>query len=167
MSIDLVRAHVPLYARFEAPMQAAHPLAAEKLVFNEALKRMLNALVGDLIAEVTRKVSAHGLASLEKIRAWPERLATFSPEMEAERREAKRYLYQHLYNAEELQADHATAERVVQELYTRWTRNPSLLPPSYSAEIAEFGASRVVADYIAGMTDQFILAQYAGVANQT
>jgi dGTPase len=166
LSLDHVRAHVTLYSRFEAPMQAAHPGAAEKLVFNEALKRMLNALVGDLIAEITRKVSAHGLDSLEKIRAWPERLAGFSPELEAERCQAKRYLYQHLYNTEELNADHATAERVVQELYTRWTRDPSLLPPSYTAEIAEFGASRVVADYIAGMTDQFILAQYAGVTNQ-
>ena len=167
LSLDHVRAHVTLYSRFEAPMQAAHPAAAEKLVFNEALKRMLNALVGDLIAEITRKVSAHGLDSLEKIRAWPERLAAFSPEIEAERRGAKRYLYEHLYNTKELNADHATAERVVHELYSRWTRDPSLLPPGYTAEIAEFGASRVVADYIAGMTDQFILAQYAGIASQT
>ena len=159
LSVAHVREHVSLYARFHAPMEALHPGAPEKLVFNEALKRMLNALVGDLIAEITRKVEEHGIDSLEKIREWPERLATFSPSIEAERREAKHYLYRHLYNTEELERDHATAERVVRELYERWTRDPSLLPATYAAEIADLGAPRVVADYIAGMTDQFILAQ--------
>ena len=160
LSISHVRAHVSLFARFHELMQAAHPAAAEKLVFNETLKRMLNALVGDLIHEITRKMAEHQLDSLEKIRAWPERLATFSPAIEAERLEAKRYLYQNLYSTDELAPDHATAERVVRELYQRWTHDPALLPPGYAAEVAELGAARVVADYIAGMTDQFILAQY-------
>ena len=161
LSVAHVRASVSLGARFYEPMRAAHPDAAEKLVFSEALKRMLNALVGDLIAEISRKFAEHGLDTLEGIRGWPRRLAAFSPAIEAERLQAKGYLYRHLYSTDELGRDHETAERVVRELYKRWTHDPSLLPPGYAADIAELGAPRVVADYIAGMTDQFILAQYA------
>jgi dGTPase len=141
-------------------MQVQYPEAPAKLVFNEALKRMLNALVGDLIAETWRLVTASGITTLEGIRNAPQRLAAFSPEMEALRLEAKRYLYAHLYNCDELTFDHEKAARVIHELFAAWTSDPSLLPSSYAARVAEEGAPRVVADYIAGMTDNFILAQH-------
>jgi dGTPase len=80
--------------------------------------------------------------------------------MEALRLEAKRYLYANLYNCEELTHDHKKAAHVIAELFAAWTADPSLLPPSYVSRVGEEGAPRVVADYIAGMTDNFILAQY-------
>jgi dGTPase len=160
LSLDDVRAHVHLLEQFFVPMERAYPDAAAKLVFNEALKRMLNALVGDLIRETDRRVAALAEPSLAAIRRAPERLAAFSPEMERLRLEAKRYLYTHLYNSEELGRDHEEAERVVRGLFARWVGDPGLLPPAYTAEVERDGAPRVVADYLAGMTDAFILAQY-------
>ncbi|MGB7190700.1 MAG: hypothetical protein WBD10_11220, partial [Acidobacteriaceae bacterium] len=58
------------------------------------------------------------------------------------------------------QRDHEEAHRVTRTLFRAWVENPGLLPPAYLAEIAAEGAPRVVADYIAGMTDQYILAHY-------
>jgi len=80
--------------------------------------------------------------------------------MEELRLEAKRYLYANLYNCAELIRDHEEAARVISELFEAWTRDPSLLPPSYVSLVEQEGAPRVVADYIAGMTDNFILDQY-------
>ena len=86
-------------------MEREYPDAAEKLVFNEALKRMLNTLVGDLIRETARRVKAAGVLTLEQIRGSPQRLVAFSPEIEEMRREAKQHLYRTLYSSEELKRD--------------------------------------------------------------
>ena len=161
LDLEDIRGQVRLFEQFFVPMAADYPNAPAKLVFNEALKRVLNALVNDLIAETARRVSAAGATTLEDIRSAPQRLAGFSPEMEELRLEAKRYLYANLYHCEELARDHEEAARVIAELFEAWTVNPSLLPPSYESRVQQEGAARVAADYIAGMTDNFIMAQDA------
>jgi dGTPase len=80
--------------------------------------------------------------------------------MEELRLEAKRYLYDRLYNSPALTGDHEEAERVITTLFHAWVANPALLPASHASQIDEEGAPRVVADYIAGMTDQYILSHY-------
>lgn len=157
LTLGSIREHVSLFERFYAQIEAENPGALEKPLFNEALKRMLNALVGDLIAETQHRVQQQGIADLESIRQAKERLAGFSGPMEALRMETKRYLYQHLYNCEELTRDHQEAERVIFDLFQAWSADPSLLPASYTAQIDEEGLPRVIADYIAGMTDNFIV----------
>ncbi|HEX3471960.1 MAG TPA: dNTP triphosphohydrolase [Silvibacterium sp.] len=160
LSVPETRANVRLFEEFYAPMQTRYPEAPEKLVFNETLKRMLNALVDDLIAETQRRAKEAGVISLGDIRRAPQRMAAFSPAMEELRLEAKRYLYTHLYNAPELARDHEEAEQVITTLFHAWVADPALLPPSHASQIDEEGAPRVVADYIAGMTDQYILSHY-------
>jgi dGTPase len=161
LSLPDVRRNVRLFEQFYGPMLEKYPDVREKLVFNEALKRMLNALVGDLIAETLRRVEEAQAFTLEAIRQAPERLAAFSPAMEELRMEAKRYLYAHLYHAPELEHDHKEAEQVTTTLFHAWVEQPDLLPPSHVAQIADEGAPRVVADYLAGMTDSYILSRYA------
>ena len=160
LSLEETRAGIRLFEGFYAPMRKKYPDAAEKLVFNEALKRVLNALVDDLIAETRRRLEQAGAATLDDIRRAPERLAAFSPGMEELRLEAKRYLYEHLYNAPELTRDHQEAAQVIATLFRTWVDKPALLPPSHAAQIDGEGAPRVVADYIAGMTDQYILSHH-------
>jgi dGTPase len=160
LNLDDIRRNVQLFERFFVPMAAEYPDAPAKLVFNEALKRVLNALVDDLIAETSRQVKAAGITTVEEIRNSLHRLAAFSPQVEALRLEAKQYLYANLYNCAELTNDHDEAACVIADLFAAWTRHPSLLPASYTSRVSEEGAPRVVADYIAGMTDNFILAQH-------
>lgn len=160
LNLDDIRGNVRLFEQFFVPMAAEYPDAPAKLVFNEALKRVLNALVGDLISETERQVKAAGITTVEGIRNAPHRLAVFSPKMEKLRLEAKRYLYTHLYNCAELTHDHGEAACVIADLFEAWTSHPSLMPSNYTSQVLEEGAPRVVADYIAGMTDNFILAQH-------
>ena len=75
----------------------------------------------------------------------------------------KRYLYDTLYTCGELSLEHEKAEEVVTALFDFWIDNPEELPSGYIEEIESEGLARVVADYIAGMTDSYILLQYAGV----
>jgi dGTPase len=158
--LEDIRRHVRLFEQFFVPMKDTYPDAPQKLVFHEALKRVLNALVDDLIAETGRQVREHSVTSLEQVRNAPERLVRFSTGMEGLRMEAKHYLYANLYNCEELARDHEEATRIIHGLFDAWTTHPELLPSGYASRVAEEGAPRVVADYIAGMTDNFIFAQY-------
>ena len=161
LNLEDIRKNIQLFDQFYVPMAEAYPDAPAKLIFNEALKRVLNALVDDLIAETCLRVNTAGATTLDDIRNAPQRLAAFSSKMEALRLEAKRFLYANLYSADDLTHDHDEAARVIKELFAAWMRDPSLLPTSYQSRVQEEGAPRVVADYLAGMTDNFILAQHA------
>jgi len=155
--------HVSILRRSYIAVQGAHPEAEEKYVFHDALQAMQKALVLDLIRTTRENVAAVGAECLEDIRGCGRRLAVFSPQAEAERMEEKRYLYDTLYTCTALELEHSKAEEVVTELFDYWVNEPEELPESYFAEIESEGLARVVADYIAGMTDNFILLQYADV----
>lgn len=144
-------------------VRAAHPAAEEKYVFHDALQAMQKHLVLDLVQNTARNVEASGARTLDEVRALPDRMAIFSPAVEAERLEEKKFLYDTLYTCPELDREHSKAEDVVTELFGYWAAEPEDLPESYFAEIETEGLARVIADYIAGMTDNFILMQFAEV----
>jgi dGTPase len=156
-----LRRHVRIFDESLCAVEREFPAAAKKLQSNEALKKMLNTLVGDLIRETARRVKTGGVVSMEDVRRSPQRLVAFSPQIEELRHQAKQHLYATLYSSEELQRDLQEAALVVRNLFSCWVSDPSLLPPTNQSQIAGQGVPRVVADYIAGMTDNYIVLQYA------
>ena len=152
--------HLPLFALHYTAMQQHYPGTPIRLLLNEVLKRILNALVDDLITETSRRIATAGIHSLADIRETSGRIVGFSQSMTSDRSTIKQYLYQYLYQSSDLAAAHDEAERVISGLFKCWTSNPQLLPSSCEEEFASDGIPRTVADYIAGMTDSFILAQY-------
>jgi len=161
LEIDHVLEHVGILRRCYETVKRAHPTAEEKYLFRDALQTMQKTLVLDLVRQTGENVIANGAKTLDDVRRLPDRMAQLSPQAEAERVEEKRYLYETLYTCPVLEQEHAKAEAVVTELFEFWLREPEQLPESYLAEIESEGAARVAADYIAGMTDNFILLQYA------
>jgi dGTPase len=153
---------VRIFERFYRQAENQYAEAREKLRFNEALKRMLDALVTDLIETTRAYVESAGVQSVEEVRHAPERLARFSREVEAQRRECKEFLYHRLYYHPQLQPEKAHAERVITDLFQYWIAEPQSLPPGYRAQ-ADDAPARVVCDYIAGMTDNYILQQHEQV----
>jgi dGTPase len=163
LEIGHIREHVSILRRSYAPVERAHPNVEEKYIFHDALQAMQKILILDLIETTAANVTKSGAQSLADIRELDHRVAVFSPEAEAERLQEKRYLYDTLYTCPALELEHSKAEEVVTELFEYWINEPEELPESYFAEVETEGLARVVADYIAGMTDNFILLQYADV----
>jgi dGTPase len=126
------------------------------LKFNEALKRVLNRFVTDLIESTRRRVEETKIGSLEELRCYPARLAAFSPEVEDERREAKQFLYEALYNCKPLEPEKRRAETVITEVFNHLMAHPEALPQAYQERMQNEKLVRVVCDYIAGMTDHYI-----------
>jgi dGTPase len=154
---------VPVFAQFFSEVEQRYPEAPKKLQFNEVLRRILDRWVGDLIrntqAEIER-VPVVNHVVLDHIRACPRRLAGLSPDIEAERRQAKEFLYRNLYYCPALQPEKQDAERIISELFDLWMKRPEKLPPSYQEKAASEPLARVVCDYIAGMTDPYITEQF-------
>jgi dGTPase len=160
LNIDQIRAGVPPFGRFFREVEQLYPDAAEKLQFNEALKRVFNRLTGDLITNTQARLEHAGIKTLADVREHKQRLAAFSPEVEAERKQIKDFLYENLYYSPSLAGEKDDAERIVTELFQFWMENPSALPPYYQEKAEQESLPRVVCDYIAGMTDHFIIEQY-------
>jgi dGTPase len=163
LDIRHIRDHVSILRHSYESVQRSHPQAAEKYIFHDALQAMQKTLTLDLIQTTAERTAKSGATSLADIRKLGERMAVFSPRAESERREEKRYLYDTLYTCSALELEHSKGEEVVTELFEFWMAEPNELPESYIAEVESEGLARVVADYIAGMTDNFILLQYADV----
>ena len=163
LEIGHIRDNVDIFGRCYRKVEKQHAGVEEKLLFNEALQLMQNILTDDLIETTARNTLAIGADSLAEVRRHPTRLALFSPQVQAERLQEKRYLYDTLYTCEPLETEHDKAEEVVAALFDHWINDPEELPLSHFEEVENEGLARVVADYIAGMTDSFILLQYAQI----
>ncbi|MGA2906295.1 MAG: dGTP triphosphohydrolase [Terracidiphilus sp.] len=148
---------LPLIREFHDAARAKFPAAPHRLAVYEALRQLLNAWVTDLIDEVRLRVQALGATTLDEIRSAPQRLAALSGHMEAERAAVKEFLYANLYNTPAQEREHTLAEEVVLELFMSLMTDPRLMPPDHQAQIPTEGLARTVADYIAGMTDSYIV----------
>src|SRR6201993_3568392 len=160
LSLDQIRDGVPVFERFYREAEQLYPNASHKLKFNEALKRVLNLFVDDLITNTRARLNQAGIRTLEDVRNHLDRLAAFSPRVEAERKQSKNFLYENLYYSPSLAGEKEDAERVVKELFAFWMDHPTALPHNYQEKAKEDSLPRVVCDYIAGMTDNFIFEQY-------
>jgi dGTPase len=156
LTLSQVREGVALFRGFHDAVLADYPAAPPKLAAYETLKRILNALVTDLIQEIRRQAAALGATTLQEIRRAPNRMAALSPPMEAARAAAKEFLYANLYYSPGIEEAHAHATEVVQGLFAALIADPGLLPEDHQAQIPTEGLARTVADYIAGMTDSYI-----------
>src|SRR5437016_10620633 len=97
LTLEQIREGVPVFEFFFREVEQIYPNAIDKLKFNEALKRMLNRLVGDLICNTQEQIRTAGIRDLKDVRAYPDRLARLSREVEEERLAAKQFLYSNLY----------------------------------------------------------------------
>jgi dGTPase len=160
LSLDTICGGVPIFHRLYQEAQRAWPDVMEKLQFNEALKRTLDHFVGDLICNTRAQIQAAKVHSLEDVRSCPRRLVGFSSAVEEERRLAKAFLYRTLYYSPALDTEKEVGERVIRWMFKFWTEKPENLPASYREKAEQEPLPRVVCDYIAGMTDNYIYEQY-------
>jgi len=157
---EQVREGVPVFAACYKEVEQRYPQAAEKLKFNEALKRVLDHMVSDLINHTRHRLKEAGIATIEDVRRHPERLVAFSPAVETERKQLKDFLYRNVYYSPGLLTDKATAEQTLTELFDFFLNSPGELPEGYYEKSGQEPLHRVVCDYIAGMTDSYVQQQH-------
>jgi dGTPase len=160
LTLEQIREGVPNFERSFKEVERAYPKAAEKLKFNEVLKQLLDRFVGDLITNTETTLPIANVGAVNDVRFCAKRLVTFSPEIEEERHKTKQFLYRNLYLSSGLEPEKSDAEHVINDLFEFWMKEPESLPSSYHAKAKDEPLSRIVCDYIAGMTDNYIFQQH-------
>lgn len=160
LTLEQIREGIPVFERLYREVEALYPGAIDKLKFNETLKRVLNRWVGDLIENTKQTIRQASVKDLEDIRSCSHRLVALSGSVEEERRQAKDFLYSNLYFSATLDPEKSDAERVISELFQFWMAEPENLPSSYREKATAEPLPRIVCDYIAGMTDNYIYEQH-------
>lgn len=151
---------VGLFARYFAEVQTEFIGISGRRAINETVRRMINALVVDLIETSRSNISKAGIQSITDVRNAPP-LIGFSNAMKEEAQTLKRFLRKNLYQHYQVNRMTSKARRIVTDLFDIFLSGPQLLPPDYQIEASDLNAqARRVADYIAGMTDRYAMREY-------
>jgi dGTPase len=142
---------------YEAARDEYPDIEGRRLV-HETVRRIINTLIVDLIDTTTRNLAEHSPGSLDDVRAAPP-LVAHSESVAAQAAALKRFLFRNLYRHYRVMRMANKARRVVAGLFDAFTEDPRLLPPAYQAK-SEAMQPRLIAHYIAGMTDRYALKEY-------
>jgi dGTPase len=130
---------------------------------HETLRRVINALVNDMIAETGRRLAALDPAGPDAVRRSKQRVVAFSPAMADANQAIKDFLFARMYRHWKVNRMTAKARRLTEELFRMLHSNPTLLPDDWRGRAGEGGTERaavVVSDYVAGMTDRYAMDEY-------
>jgi dGTPase len=140
-----------------------HPGLDPQRLIHESKRRLIDAMVADVLAETRRRLDAARPRSAAEVRALGRPVVGFSAAMADDNRALKEFLFERMYRHERVNRMTARARRVVTELFAALIGDPAKLPPDWQARTDGAGGTataRRVADYIAGMTDRFALGEH-------
>jgi dGTPase len=163
LSLEQLREE-PLFGDQYDAVRARYPDLDDRRLLYEIIRRMINRLVTDLIENTERSLDELKPASIETVRQQPQPLVRFSAEVYEQHLRLKRFLYENLYRHDKVRVMTERAKERVRDLFNRYFESPAQMAPDFSAPAIaaadEQVRARVVADYIAGMTDRYAIAEH-------
>jgi dGTPase len=153
----------PLFAAGYEDVQKLHPGLEDRRLIYETIRRMIGMVVTDLIENSRANIEAAGPQSIDDVRTAGRVLVAFSAEVYEQHVSLKRFLQKHLYSHEKKLEMTRRAQKIVRELFDLYSADVSLLPAEFAARAGgrdQADRARVVADYVAGMTDRYAIAEH-------
>jgi dGTPase len=156
---------VDFYARHRREVEAVYPGIGGRRAIHETIRRMINALIIDLIDASRARIQDAQVKTIDDVRN-AAALITFSDAMTKEAVLLKQFLRVNLYHHYQVNRMTSKARRIITELFDAFMREPGLLPPDYQTAANQRAASNIqmharkVADYIAGMTDRYAMREH-------
>ena len=154
---------VPLVGLVFGLVAAQYPGIEEPRLIHEAIRRLIDLMVGDLIVETRSRIAASRVDSAEAVRGLGSPVVSFSAEMRRNDRAFKDFLLERMYRHYRVNRMSSKARRVVHDLFALYLAEPQCLPSEWRELAAGPDGqqtARVAADYLAGMTDRFALDEH-------
>ena len=157
---------VRLFAEQHDVVVQRYPSLPVRRVIHETVRRMIGRVVSDLIEESARRIVDARVHSIEDVRRQSEPLVAYTEAVRTQTLELKRFLRQNLYQHEQVKRATDNSERVLKQLFHVFLDDPRRLPSQYQDKLREIGGAkidqaRIIADYVAGMTDRYALREHA------
>jgi len=141
-------------------------------LINELIRRMINNLVTDLVETTLENINSIKLENINDVRSLNQSIATLSEKMQEKNIELKRFLRNKLYNHYHVKRMSYKANGIITTLFEAFTKEINLLPHDVQEKIngddsnnSQGDKNRMVADYIAGMTDRFAISEYERITD--
>ncbi|ULB09446.1 deoxyguanosinetriphosphate triphosphohydrolase [Cereibacter azotoformans] len=151
----------PAFAEVDALYPGLEPMRRR----HEALRRVFGRMVEDVIAVAQGRLEAAQPKSVEEIRQMGATVIRFSKPLYQELKVIRSFLFHRMYRAPSVMKERAKVTAVVNDLFPLFMRQPELLPQEWRRDVEaaedETTLARIVADYVAGMTDRFALQEHA------
>ena len=139
----------------------------DDLARHRLIRRLIGIEVNDLVQSIDRMIRRSGIRTVEDLQKLPYNVVGFSEDMHRRNRELKDFLYQNLYNHYRVVRMAVKAEQTLENLFTTYVREPSVLPTPYQQSIEKAGLEQTICDYIAGMTDRYAIDEYQKLNDPT
>ncbi|KUF11896.1 deoxyguanosinetriphosphate triphosphohydrolase [Pseudoponticoccus marisrubri] len=163
-------AQLPIVSQAYAEVDDRYPGLDPYRRRHEALRRVFGIMVTDLITTSREALEGSGAGSAQEVRALGRPVIAFSDRLRAELQEIRGFLFANMYRAPSVMAQRERVTRAVEELFPIYMADPTLLPRRWQGDVAEAkgetALARLVADYIAGMTDRFALQSHAALTGR-
>lgn len=160
-------AALPIFDAIVNETRARYPNIEERRLMNEIVREAIGVLVADLLAETKSRLAKLSPKSAEDIRGWNQPVVAFSEKVESNLNVLRDFLFTHMYRAEKVKIMNRQADQLVKGLFDSFFNNPTLLPVTWVERFADKttledlpSRARIVADYIAGMTDSFAVLEF-------
>ena len=153
----------PLFGEQLRRVREQYPELEDRRLIYETIRRMIGTVVTDLIETSARHIKTSGVASIEDVRDAGEPLIRMSSAVHEQHLALKRFLQEHLYSHEQKLDMTHKAQAIVRDLFEAYSSNPNRMPREFAERASggnEAARARVVADYIAGMTDRYAIATH-------
>ena len=124
---------------------------------HEIIRELIGRSVSDVMARTDEAIASNSIDSPEKLQRHSENVVGYTPEFGQKVRALKKFLYERMYRHFRLVRMQTKAERFVADLFEAYVKEPHMLPGETQERLAGASVERVVADYIAGMTDRYAL----------
>ena len=164
LTVEALR-EVRLFAGQYDEVRRRYPDIPPRRAIYETVRRMINCVVTDLIEHSRRQIEAAGVRNIEDVRRQTALLIGFRAEIREQAQELKRFLRKNLYAHERVARMMGEAAKVIHELFAAFMQDPRRLPPQYQDKLRAgpdmVERARLVADYIAGMTDRYAMREHA------
>jgi len=151
---------IPAFARHLNLVQKRYPGVVDRRLIHETVRRMINALITDLIGTTRENIRRARIGSIADVRASRRPLVCFGEEMAAEQQNLKQFLRRDLYQHFLVARMANKARRIVKDLFAAFQTDPKMLPPQYRASTDGQPLERAIADYVAGMTDRYAIREH-------
>jgi dGTPase len=154
---------LPLVGPVMSELKRRYPRLETPRLIHETVRRLIDLMVTDLIEETRRRLGEAKLESAADVRGMGGPLVAFSAEMMKSEKVLRGFLFERMYRHDRVNRMTARARDVVRDLFELFMKEPALLPPDWRRQCDPrnaAAAARVVADYIAGMTDRFALDEH-------
>ncbi len=157
-------------AALDGTTLARSEIDRDRRLFYEVNRRMITVMVDEVVKETRARIAALGITSADGIRNAGIAVVAFPDDQRAALDALKKFLFDRVYRAPRVMRVMHKAEEVIAALFDRYMTSPADLPGGRGESILGLdpaGRARRVADFIAGMTDRFALAEYARLFDDT